>query len=80
LILQNYFKGHEWVTLLEAEELGVLWQRVAKMPAANVHSAVYFVTSWLFRAGNEHLLKLLFVGVIVQVELTILELELALIG
>jgi len=50
------------------------------MPAANVHSALYFVTSRFFRAENEHLLKLLFVGVIVQVELTILELARALIG
>ena len=65
--------------LFEAEELGVLWQRVARMPAANVHSALYFVTSRLFRAENEHLLQLLFVGVIVQVELTILELAPALI-
>jgi hypothetical protein len=79
LILQNSFKEHEWVILFEAEELGVLWQRVARMPAADVHSALYFVTSLLFRAENEHLLKLLFVGVIVQVEPMILQLAPALI-
>jgi hypothetical protein len=50
------------------------------MPAAKVDSALYFVTSLLFRADNEHLLKLFFVCVIVHVELTILELEPALIG
>jgi hypothetical protein len=33
----------------------------------------------LFRAEKEHLLKLLFVGLIVQVELTILELAPALV-
>lgn len=67
------------MTLFVAEELGILWQRVERMLAANVHIALYFVTSRLFRAENEHLLKLLFVGVIVQVELTILELAPALI-
>ena len=80
MILQNSFKEHEWVTLFEAEELGVQRQRVARVPTANVHSALCFVTSPLFRAENEHLLKPLFVGVIVQFELTILELAPALIG